>query len=583
MIRLSNPVKAACLFAALVLVAASCSNSPTAQTTQAGGIFLAQEDDDRSLEEKVDTDGDGEMSEEEIQVYATTTLLEFSQCMRDNGFPDFTDLVVEDFTEGGGGQGRFLALMTERGVNLTDANAIPTLQSCGEDLQDLQTFAPQPSDDELQEQEAQVLEFAQCMRDGGLDDWPDPDFAANGGNGYGPELLELFDVQSDEIQDAIAACQAEVGALDLPEDADADDDSDEDAAEDAAIDDDASEEEAESGEPIERTPISPVIEGDTSDLNTATVTRRDLVQTTTLSGTLGFGEERPFPTNTTGIVTAVPAAGDTIEFGEALFYVDNEPVLLFEGDIPQYRRFDINMDDGPDIEQLEANLVAFGFADDFDLTVDDDFSSITRDVIEELQLEFGVEDTGQLELGRVVFSATPVRVGAVHVELGQSITPQVNVVSVTESDQRITVDLDADDRSLVADGDDVDIELPDGTVVAGEITDIAQVATRSVNPQSGEAGDATIEVTVMFADGTPDNAFDAAPVDVIVIDEVTEGVLTLPVPALVAMSGGGHAVELIVEGGTQLIEVELGDFVDDIVEVTGDIQEGDTVVMASAG
>ncbi len=589
MTRLNDVAKAACLFAALLLVAASCANSSAEQTTQAGGIFLAQEDgDDRSLEEKVDTDGDGEMSEEEIRVYATETLLGFSQCMRDNGFPDFTDLVLEDFTEGGGGQGRFLALMSERGVNLTDANAIPTLQSCGEGLQDLQTFAPQPSDDELQEQEALVLEFAACMREGGLEDWPDPDFAANGGNGYGPELLQQFDVQSDEIQDAIAACQAEVGALDLPEDdSESDDDSadDDSAGDEAAAEatDDAADEAQEDTEPIERTPISPVIEGDTSDLNKATVTRRDLVQSTTLAGTLGYGEERPFPTNTTGIVTALPTEGDTIEFGEALFYVDNEPVLLFEGDIPQYRRFDINMEDGPDVEQLEANLVEFGFAEDVDLTVDDDFSSITRDVIEELQIDFGVEDTGRLELGRVVFSPTPVRIGAVHVELGQSITPQVNVLSITESDQRITVDLDADDRSLVSAGDSVDIELPDGTVVPGEITDVAAVATRTVNPQTGESGDATIEVTVNFAGGPPPDAFDAAPVDIIVTDEVTAGVLTVPVPALVALSGGGHAVELIVEGGTQLIGVELGDFVDDIVEVSGDIQEGDTVVMASAG
>lgn len=562
------------LILVILLLAASCGTTPTGQTTQA---IVARQADGRSLEDRVDTDGDGEMSDDEIETYARTVLLDFSTCMRENGYPEFTDLVLEDLTEGGGaGQGRFLALMGERGVDLTDPSAVPTLQTCGENLSDLQTFAPQPSDEELQETEALVLEFAACMRSGGLENWPDPDFANNSGNGYGPELLAEFDLQSSEIQDAIATCQAEVGGVAIEADEAADDSDDigdqADAGDGVRPDD-----------PIERTPISPVISGDTSDLNVATVTRRDLVQTRSLDGTLGYGEERPFPTNTTGIVTALPAEGDIVEFGEALFFVDNEPVLLFEGQIPQFRPFTLFMSDGPDIEQLERNLTEFGFADGIDLTVDDDFTTFTRDVIEELQLQLGAEETGRLDLGRVVFATSPVRIGAVHIELGQSISPQINVVSITETDQRIDIDLDAEDRSLVSVGTTIDIELPDGAVVAGEVSDVAAVATRSLNPQTGAAGDASIGVTVVFSGATPEDVFDAAPVDVIVTEEVSEGVLTVPVPALVALSEGGHAVELIVDGGTQLIEVELGDFVDDIVEVSGDLREGDMVVMAASG
>ncbi|MCP4961919.1 MAG: efflux RND transporter periplasmic adaptor subunit [Actinomycetia bacterium] len=568
------------LITTLLLVVASCANAPTDHTTEAIGIIAARQDDGRTLEEKVDTDGDGEMSDEEIQTYARTVLLDFSTCMRENGYPEFTDVVLEDLTEGSGsGQGRFLALMRERDVDLADPNAIPTLQSCGEDLSDLQTFAPQPSDDEVAEREAAVLEFATCMRDGGVKNWPDPDFANNGGNGYGPELLAEFDLQSSDIQDAITTCRAENSGVTIGQG----DEDDEDQGNNNAPDGDTIDEAAESDEPIERSPISPLIEGDTSGLNVATVTRRDLVQTRTLAGTLGYGEQRPFPTNSTGIVTELPVEGDIVEFGEALFHVDNEPVLLLEGGIPQFRPFTVRMSDGPDVEQLERNLTELGFADDYDLTVDDDFTTITRDVIEELQIELGAEDTGRLDLGRVVFSPTPVRISGVHVELGQSINPQINILSITENDQRISLDLDADDRTLVSVGTDVDIELPDGAVVAGEVTDIAAVATRGVSPQNGATSDPSIEVTVMFSSDPPDDVFDAAPVDIIVAEDISEGVLTVPVPALVAMSGGGHAVELIVDGGTQLIEVELGDFVDDIVEVIGDLREGDTVVMATAG
>jgi len=609
----------------LSLIAASCGFSTTTESTVVAGQLTQAEDDDRSLEEKVDTDGDGEMSEEEIGAYARSVLLDFSDCMRENGYPEFTDLVLEDLTEGtGSGQGRFLRLLSERGVTIPDG--VPTLQMCGKDLSDLQTFAPQPSDDEVAEQEAAVLEFAACVRSEGVSNWPDPDFAANGGNGYGAELFQEVDIQSDEVQSAIATCQAASGAaIDVGSEGDEDDEDETDDAAgvdttDARSSSDTADgtDEPESAEEIDRAPISPLIEGDTGDLNVAEVARRDLVQTKTFAATLGHGQSRPFPTNTTGIITALPDEGDIIEFGEVLFAVDGQPVVLLEGDTPQYRSFNSRMSDGPDVEQLERNLIDLGYADESNLTVDTDFTNRTVDAIEAMQLELGGEETGELALGRVVFAPRPIRVGAVNVklgqminpqvnplsttaeglpmgrvvfaprpirvgavkvELGQTITPQVTPLSVTESDQRITLDLDAEDLFLLPVDTEVEIELPDGTVVPGRVSDVAAVATQTVN-QQGIAGDPTTEVTIVFADGEPNEVFDAAPVDVIVTDEVSADVLTVPVPALIALAGGGHAVELIVEGGTQLIGVRLGDFVDDLVEISGDVQPGDRVVMA---
>ncbi len=561
----------------LSLTAAGCGISATSEPDVVAGLAAQTEDDERSLEERVDTDGDGEMSDEEIAAYAQTVLLDFSDCMRQSGYPDFTDIALEDITEGtGSGQGRFLALMTARGVTIPDG--VPTIQSCGENLSDLQTFAPEPSDDEQAELEANVLEFAACMRSEGLSNWPDPDFAANGGNGYGPELLQEFDVQSDEVQSTIATCQAANSAA-----IDVGDEADESESRDAAASDSAGSHngEPDSAEEIDRAPISPLIEGDTSGLNVAEVARRDLAQTKTFAATLGYGALRPFPTNTSGVITDLPDEGDIVGFGEVLFAVDGQPVLLFAGDIPQYRSFDVDMTDGADVEQLERNLVDLGYADDFDLTVDTDFSYVTADVIEEMQLQLGIEETGELGLGLVVFSQDPIRIGAVNVELGQSVNPQVTPLSTTESSQRITLDLDAEDLLLLPVDTDVDVELPDGTVVPGRVSDVAAVATQTVN-QQGAAGDPTVEVTIVFADGEPNEVFDAASVDVIVTEEVSVGVLTIPVPALIALSEGGHAVELIVEGGTQLIGVELGDFVDDHVEVRGDVQEGDRVVMAGS-
>jgi len=251
---------------ALSLAATACGTTVAQDSPEELVLVARQADDDRTLEEKVDTDGDGEMSDEEIGAYAQKVLLDFSECMRQNGYPDFTDVSLEDLTEGtGSGQSRFIGLMAQRGVTFPDG--LPAVQLCGEDLSDLQTFAPQPSDDERAEQEAAVLEFAACMRSEGLTNWPDPDFAANAGNGYGPELLQEFDIQSDEVQDTIATCQAANSAA-----VDVGDSENEDS--DSASDSTNNPEDTASTEPIDRTPISPVIEGDTSDLNVAEVARR---------------------------------------------------------------------------------------------------------------------------------------------------------------------------------------------------------------------------------------------------------------------------------------------------------------------
>ncbi|MGI9622446.1 MAG: peptidoglycan-binding domain-containing protein, partial [Acidimicrobiales bacterium] len=428
-----GPSRILALVVLLALATSACSSS---EQPAVSAIGFAQEPDDRPIEEKVDTNGDGETSEEEIEAYAQQTFLEFSQCMRDNGFEGFTDLSLEDFTDSGENPD-FLGLMAERGVTLSDPEALTSLQECGSELQQLQTFAPQPSDAEVAEQEAQLLDFAACMREQGITDWPDPDFAANP-NGYGPEIAQEFDLNSSEVQEAGEACQAEGRGFavqtpeETPEPSPTEAEADETEAREA---EDATE--IDSG-PDEREAITGLIAGDTTDLNSAEVTRRDLIQTETLPGTLGFGDLRSFPTNSTGIVTWLPDEGDIIDIGDTLFEIDNIPVLMMEGQIPQYRRFEINMTDGPDVEQLERNLMDLNYVVDRDLTVDHDFTSVTRAVIRDMQDEQGVEDTGILELGTVVFTSGPVRVGRINVELGQSVNPQVNVLDVTDVGQAIT-------------------------------------------------------------------------------------------------------------------------------------------------
>ena len=74
---------------------------------------------------------------------------------------------------------------------------------------------------------------------------------------------------------------------------------------------------------------------------------------------------------------------------------------------------------------------------------------------------------------------------------------------------------------------------------------------------------------------------DGMPVTVVITTVAAEGVLAVPVEAVLALAEGGYALEVVDGGGaTHLVGVELGVFADGMVEVIGDIAAGDEVVSA---
>lgn len=305
-------------------------------------------------------------------------------------------------------------------------------------------------------------------------------------------------------------------------------------------------------------------------LATAAVVRTDLVSTDTLEGVLRYSDPGTLFASGSGTVTALPTGGDVVVRGDVAFELNGQPVVLMYGDRPAWRPLTEEADDGADIAQLEANLVALGYSNG-DLTVDETFDEDTTAAVEAWQEALGVEETGNVLTDAVVFTPGPIRVGELLTDVGSVLSPGLPVYNTSSESREVLVLLDANDQDLIAEGDTVTVDLPEDVVETGTVRTVSRVVITD-----GQGPDATrvVEVFIDVAGSTGD--IDETPVDVNVVSSEAIAVLAVPVESLLALAEGGYAVEL--ESGT-LVQVELGKFADGFVEVTGEISEGDRVVV----
>jgi membrane fusion protein, multidrug efflux system len=320
---------------------------------------------------------------------------------------------------------------------------------------------------------------------------------------------------------------------------------------------------------------------------TAQVTRQNLVETQEVDGTLGYGDEHQLTGGLQGVVTRLAAEGSTISRGEALYRVDNRPVVLMYGGLPLYRDLRAGIDDGPDVKELEDNLKALGYTG---FTVDEAYTDATADAVRAWQEDVGLAPTGAVEVGRVVMAPGPVRVSKQRVEAGGRASPGQPVLTYTATARLVTVDLDVDDQELADKGARVTVELPGGRTVRGTVASVGTVARAEQDGGSGGTGQgggasgsdtATIEVTVTLDDSTGTGRLDQAPVTVRFVSQERKGVLTVPISALLVLRAGGYGVEVVQDTSTQLVPVEVGMFAGGRVEVRGKgITAGTTVGVA---
>ena len=190
----------AALAAAVVLLVAGCGGSGGSQGIASLDAATGDSASTTAAAEEVDSE---------------QAMLDYAQCMRDNGV-DMEDPTADENGNfqmmrppGSGAGGEFSA---------TDREAMETArEACSQYLEGITQQFQQVDMTEMQDM---LLEYAQCMRDNGVD-MEDPDFTADEGGGMGPGArlgfdMSQFDTSDPVFQAASEACQEIFGSSGLP-------------------------------------------------------------------------------------------------------------------------------------------------------------------------------------------------------------------------------------------------------------------------------------------------------------------------------------------------------------------------------
>lgn len=376
-------------------------------------------------------------------------------------------------------------------------------------------------------------------------------------------------------------------------------------------------------------PTTGVPSGDT----TATVTRRTLTESATLDGTLGYGSSIELYDRLAGTFTWLPSVGATITRGGTLFRVNNLPVVLMYGSLPAYRTLKQGVSDGPDVTELNRNLIDLGYDPYGEIGDDEAFGEATAAAVRRWQKAEGLTETGEVQLGRVIFAPGARRITEVHVTLGQdppgaSESPTEKpakkkpakhkakqpadggtdpdesankgenepagaaevVLTTTSTQQLVQMKVKAEQQQLARVGERAPVTLPSGRVVRGRIIEVGSVASSpsAAEGEKGAGGDgesesATIPVTLALTRAVAH--LDEAPVSVELVKSVRRNVLTVPATALTATAGGGYAIQVLTSAADgqgsrrAALAVTPGMFADGYVQVEGaGLREGLTVI-----
>lgn len=295
--------------------------------------------------------------------------------------------------------------------------------------------------------------------------------------------------------------------------------------------------------------------------------------------TLAQGEASASTYGQNAVYTMLPKVGQIVRRGEPLYAIAGAPAFLLYGGVPASRAYRSGMSPGADVAELNRNLRGYG------APTGNAFTSATALAIERFQSQHHVPATGQLPLGAVVFEPGAVRVTSVTPTKGSPVQAGP-VLGITSTRRVVTIALDASQQTSIKVGDPVLITLPDNSTTPGRVSFVGTVATTPSSDQGNSSSSPTVEVDVTPQHPAATGRLDQAPVDVSITTATVRNVLAVPVNALLALAGGGYAVEEVESTGVhQLVAVSVGLFDDaaGMVQVSGSgLATGQRVVVPAS-
>ena len=292
------------------------------------------------------------------------------------------------------------------------------------------------------------------------------------------------------------------------------------------------------------------------------------------------------------------AAGATIDrfattgevtTGTVVYWSNDVPVIAIEGDAAATpvlsRSLSDGVSDGADVNLFEKALSVMGFTADGTMTVDDHFDSATATATAAWWASLGVTaDATNIVVPAGSFVVVPagLSIGAALVPAGTVLDGDTVVMSLTAPSRRVTTSAPIGDDTFAL-GATIDVEFPDGTVQPGTVVDVGNVATNT----TGTPGDTPSVTITIKVDNIPASvdSFVEIPVTLRVVSANVPQAIVVPVSALVALTEGGYAVEVVTGSAadgtnqTKLVGVKPGLYTNGFVQVDGELAAGTEVVV----
>jgi hypothetical protein len=222
---------------------------------------------------------------------------------------------------------------------------------------------------------------------------------------------------------------------------------------------------------------------------------------------------------------------------------------------------------GNDVRLVAQNLSALGYYDDQVPSWSADvYTPALAAAVKKWQVAVGMSATGTLTASQIFASSGPVRVTAVQAQLGDHVSEAL--LSYASTAKVITVPMTPSQAGQIYRGMKAIVTLPDGTDVSGSVTAVSQIVQANSGDENLDGGTSspTVNVTVTPLHPRDVAKLQSAPVNVSFVTATHKGVLGVPVTALLAVTGGGYALQ---RTDGSLVSVTTGLFANGMVEVDG--------------